>query len=208
MTRAEEERRRLYVLCREAALGLYGLCPDFEVNRPKDGKNGDFAASVALALGGALKRRPSELAAELAARIRMGVGERVEPAGKGFLNFYLPPEFLLGALGPVRELPPVRLPLPESPDFERVYPYHRMRKLLKLRGQRPDGRENLSLLTTPEERRLLWAIAEERADAAAAEAMEVCARLGLDPGFPPLAQARYILINNALYLYGTRKELL
>lgn len=208
MTRAEEERRRLYGLCRKAAVELYGVCPDFSVGRPRDGKNGDFAASAALALGSVLKRRPSEIAAELAGSVRLRAGERAEPAGKGFLNFYLPPDFLLEALAPVRELPPVVLPPPESPDFGTVYPYHRLRAVMELRGRKPDGREDLRLLTTAEERRLLWAIAEEKDSAAAEGAMEVYTRLGPDPGFPPLAQARYILINNALYLYGTRKELI
>ncbi len=206
--RIEAERERIRTLCRETAFKLYGLCPAFSVSRPRDGRNGDFASSAALALGGTLKRRPSEIAAELAENISLSDGERVEPGGKGFLNFYLRPDFLLGLLEPVRELPYVPLPELGSPEFELIYPYHRLRRILELRGHRPTGRQNLSLLTSPYEVRLLWAIADENCGELAAAAMDFYDRLDPGPDLEPLAEARYILLNNALYrLYGTGKEI-
>ncbi len=205
-SRIEEERLRLYELCRRAALELYGFCPQFTVNRPRDGKNGDFAASVALALGGALRSRPSEIAARIVRRLDLEEGETAEPASKGFINFYLRPGFLLSVLGPVRELEYIPLPAVEDPNFGAVYPYHRLRSLLEFQGHKPDGREDLELLTSPGDVRLLWALAGDGEDIAPA-ALELYDREGLAPDFPPLAQARYVLFNNALYrLAGTRKE--
>lgn len=185
------ERQRVFELCKKAALELYGQCPDFSVNRPKDPVNGDFAASAALALGGVLRRRPSEIAAEIAERIELPSGERVEVGGKGFLNFYLKPGFLMSVLEPVRELP--YLPLPElgSPDFEELHCYHRLRRILELRGT--GQATEPEPLTDPMEVRLLWAIAMGHQRELMAAAMELYDKLGL-------SAARNILFNNALYM--------
>ena len=187
--RIEAERQRIYELCRTAALELYGQCPEFSVSRPKDPGNGDFAASTALALGGALRRRPSEMAAEIAERIELPDGERVEVGGKGFLNFSLRPDFLMSVLEPVRELPYLPLPELNSPDFEEVHCYHRLRTVLELRGIKPESEP----LTDPREVRLLWAIAMGQQRELMAAAMELYDKLG------PSA-SRYILFNNALYI--------
>ena len=170
---------------------LYGQCPDFSVNRPKDSGNGDFAASAALALGGVLRRRPSEIAAEIAARIELPEGERVDAAGKGFLNFYLRPGFLMSVLEPLRELPYLPLPELSSPDFAEVHCYHRLRRLLELRGTKPES--GPEPLTDPLEVRLLWAIAMGQQRELMAAAIELYDRLGL-------SAARYALFNNALYI--------
>ena len=196
-TRIEEEKSRIRTLCQKAATELYGFCPEFTVERPRDRRNGDFASSAALALGGALKRRPSLIAAEMAEKITLRDGEWLEPGGKGFLNFHLRPDFLLSFLEPAAELPYLPIPDPGSPEFDAVYPYHRLRKILELRGRAPEGRQDTGLLTSPYEVRLLWALADGKRD-----------ELELSPDFPPLAEARYILLNNALRkMYCAGKEL-
>lgn len=202
----EARRSRIYGQCRDAALELYGQCPEFSVTRPRPGGSGDFAASTALALGGVLRRRPSEIAAELAERITLPEGERVEVGGKGFLNFHLRPGFLLSVLGPVRELPYVPLPELSDPEFPVLYPYHRLRKVLELQGRRPAGEPEPGLLTCPEEVRLLWAMAEEGPEELRTAAMDFYDKIGLSAEDNSLAEARYTLLNNALYLLYTRKE--
>ena len=204
----EAQRSRIYELCRKTAEELYGRCPEFSVSRPRMSGNGDFAASAALALGGLLRRRPSEIAAEMAERIKLPGDERVEVGGKGFLNFYLRPGFLTDLLEPVRELPYLPLPDLSSPEFPALYPYHRLRKLLELHEAKPGEAPALELLTSPAEIRLLWAIAEERPAEISAAAMDLYDKTGLYAEDKSLAEARYILLNNALYLMYNRKELL
>lgn len=200
----EEQRERIRELCRTAALNLYGQCPEFTVERPRKG-GGDFAASTALALGGILRRRPSEIAAELAEKIELPEGERAEVGGKGFLNFYLRPDFLTAVLEPVRELPYVPLPELRDPRFSLAYPYHRLRKLLELHGVKPEDNATKPV-TSPEEVRLLWAIAEEKPAGIISAAMELYDKIGLSAGNRSEAQARYVLFNNALYLMYSGKE--
>ena len=201
----EGQRERVRELCRNAALALYGQCPEFTVERPRMG-GGDFAASAALALGGTLRRRPSEIAAELAEKIELPEGERVEVGGKGFLNFFLRPDFLTAVLEPVRELPYVPLPELSAPEFAAAHSYHRLRKLLELHGIKPVDKPSLEQLTSPEEVRLLWAIAEEKPAEIIAAAMELYDKLGLSAGDRSKAEARYVLLNNALYLMYRGKE--
>lgn len=195
----EEERLRLERLCSAAAMELYGLCPKFSVGRPKNPKNGDLAASTALALGGALKRRPSEIAAEIARLVPLRDGERLEAGDGGFLNLYLSADFLRGLLGPRRELPEVELPEPSAPDFCRVHTYHRLRRLLELHGSAEGG--DAAPLSAPEELRLLRAVAREEEPELTAAAEELYDRLGFGHG--AVNGARSLLFNNALYLlYG------
>jgi arginyl-tRNA synthetase len=61
------------------------------IESPKGGKNGDFAAAHALSAAKRLGKKPRELAEELAANIELGgtYFESVSVAGPGFLNFTL-----------------------------------------------------------------------------------------------------------------------
>lgn len=194
----EAERLRFRSLCLKAAGELYGLCPDFTVDRPRDPKNGDLASSAALALGGALRRRPSEIAAEMAALIPLRPGERLEAGNKGFLNLYLPVELLAELNGPLRDLPEIELPDPSAPEFCGLHLYHRLKRLLEIH----DPAEEEGELTAPEELRLLRAMAWEDGDELAAALADLYDRRGLGGG------ARRRLFNNGLYLlYGQlRKE--
>ncbi|MGN1097415.1 MAG: hypothetical protein ACI4SS_00795 [Clostridia bacterium] len=194
----EMKKREIYDLVKDAALKLYGLCPEFTVGRPKDRSNGDFAASAALVLGGVLRRYPAEIAAEIAAQIQIPDGE-VRAMGKGFLNFFLSSDFLISVLEPVRELPELPMEDLNSPDFYPSYVYNRLKRMLELHGERPDGGENLSLLTDIRERRLLWAIAEENIGELLDGAVDFYDEIGLRCGYRPLWLARYVLMNNALY---------
>lgn len=74
------------------------LPPDFEIELvvSKDPAHGDFASNVALKLSKTFKRRPAEIAKEIAGALegqkstRSSAGiEKVEIAGPGFINFHL-----------------------------------------------------------------------------------------------------------------------
>jgi len=60
------------------------------LERPKRAGHGDYACSVALQLGKALKRPPRDIAGELVAALPASPQlERAEIAGAGFINFFL-----------------------------------------------------------------------------------------------------------------------
>src|SRR5438270_7624069 len=82
-----------------AAIATAGLpVPDeLTVEVPRERSHGDFAANVALQLAKAGKRKPREIAEEIAAELEQaGVPhlDHVEVAGPGFLNFHLAPTWL------------------------------------------------------------------------------------------------------------------
>ncbi|HEX6663326.1 MAG TPA: arginine--tRNA ligase [Gaiellaceae bacterium] len=73
-----------------------------ELERPNDPAHGDFATNVALRTAPAFKRPPRELAAEMADRaLGLEEVERAEVAGPGFLNIWLTPSWLAGALSEI-----------------------------------------------------------------------------------------------------------
>ncbi len=70
------------------------------LEHPRDPSLGDWATNLAMALARPLKKRPSEIAAELRDRMHLadaGV-ERVEIAGPGFMNFWLDPAYVAEGL--------------------------------------------------------------------------------------------------------------
>jgi len=74
------------------ALEAYGVFEEdvaLELERPKDPTHGDLSSNVALMLAKRLKRKPRELAGEIAATIELdkNLVESVEIAGPGFINF-------------------------------------------------------------------------------------------------------------------------
>jgi arginyl-tRNA synthetase len=75
---------------------------DVELERPSDPGHGDYATNVALRLAGAQRRKPRDLADELAPRLAAVEGvERVEVAGPGFLNLFVGDGFLAGAVATI-----------------------------------------------------------------------------------------------------------
>lgn len=70
-------------------LGIYEDDVVIELERPRDRSHGDLSTNLALMLAKRLKRKPRELAGELAASLEIDrdVIESVEIAGPGFINF-------------------------------------------------------------------------------------------------------------------------
>ncbi|MCH5187164.1 MAG: hypothetical protein J1F63_02080 [Oscillospiraceae bacterium] len=197
MSALDEKKQELKALVTEAIKELYGLSCDFDIIRPRRSGNGDLSATAALVLGGVLKRPPLEIGREIAEKLTLPSGERAEVAGKGFINFFLKPDFLLEALCAHAAPTPPELPELSDPHFFEVYPLVRLSDVLELQGSPPDGSEELRLLTAPEELRLIWAIfGGDKAELRSA-ALDFYDRIGLG-GPPPLAMARYILLGNAL----------
>jgi len=82
-------------------LGVEGDLPDFELVRARNSEHGDFASSAGLKLARALRRSPNQIAADLAAAIRIaGNPVTVESAG-GYVNFRLTSEWLQRLVGEV-----------------------------------------------------------------------------------------------------------
>ena len=72
---------------------------ELELERPAEAEHGDYATNVALRLAGARRRPPRELAEEIAAAAAgLGVVERAEVAGPGFVNVFLRDEWFVSAL--------------------------------------------------------------------------------------------------------------
>ncbi len=193
----DDKKRELRALIDGAMLSLYGLGCEYEITRPRLPAHGELSASAALRLAGLLKRPPLEIAAEIAAALPLSGGERVEPAGKGFLNFFLKPDFLLAALSPSPKFNAPPLPPLEDAGFAEAYPKARLAAVLETQGAPPDGSQRLELLTSPEELRLLWAVFGGDRRELIEAALDFYDKIGLRGG-RPLAMARYILLGNAL----------
>jgi arginyl-tRNA synthetase len=72
---------------------------ELELERPAEAEHGDYATNVALRLAGGRRRPPRELAEEIAAAVAgLGVVERAEIAGPGFVNVFLRDEWFVSAL--------------------------------------------------------------------------------------------------------------
>jgi len=81
-----------------AALETYGVYEEdltIELEKPRDRSHGDLSTNVALMLGARLKRKPRELAGEIAANVDLpkDIVESVEIAGPGFINFRIAQPF-------------------------------------------------------------------------------------------------------------------
>lgn len=197
MSALDEKKQELKLLVSEAVKELYGLSCDFDIIRPRRSGHGELSATAALALGGVLKRPPLTIGREIAERLTLADGERAEVMGKGFINFFLKPDFLLAALRTRPTPSSPELPELSDPRFFDVYPLVRLCDVLNFQGTPPDGSEKLRLLTSPEETRLIWAIFGGDKTELLSAALDFYDRVGLS-GPPPLAMARYILLGNAL----------
>jgi arginyl-tRNA synthetase len=83
-----------------AALGRLGV-PDAEFNRPPKPEIGDFSTPVALKLAKAQKRKPLEIAEELAAKLReerLPHLREITVTPPGFINFRIEPQSYAGAV--------------------------------------------------------------------------------------------------------------
>ncbi|UOD34175.1 arginine--tRNA ligase [Deferribacteraceae bacterium V6Fe1] len=61
----------------------------YEVDVPKDYKNGDFTTNVAMKLASLLKKPPRQIAESIKGHLVDSIFEKVEVAGPGFINFFV-----------------------------------------------------------------------------------------------------------------------
>lgn len=82
-----------------AAAGLYNL------ETPKHEGQGDFATNFAMIVAGKERRKPREVAEQLAALLRQDstIIDKVEIAGPGFVNLFLNPAVWSSVLAPIAE---------------------------------------------------------------------------------------------------------
>ena len=75
------------------------------VERSRDSRHGDFASPIALALARAVGRNPRELAELVIRQLKPADWlQRAEPAGPGFINFFLTPQAFHTELNRILEL--------------------------------------------------------------------------------------------------------
>jgi arginyl-tRNA synthetase len=74
-----------------AEAGFAGDAPGFQLDPPRSAEHGDFACNAALVLTKPLRRKPREIAEQLATKLgdADGLVTRTEIAGPGFLNVWL-----------------------------------------------------------------------------------------------------------------------
>jgi arginyl-tRNA synthetase len=70
-------------------LGVDGEIPDLELTRAKLASHGDYASSAGLKLARVLRKRPDEIAQELASKVEVADGAARAVAEKGYVNFRL-----------------------------------------------------------------------------------------------------------------------
>jgi len=85
------------------AIEELALGKEFTVEHPADEKMGDYASNVALVLAKELGRNPRELALDLVNKLSKNeelvrIVQKIEPAGPGFINFWIIDEFLIKKL--------------------------------------------------------------------------------------------------------------
>ena len=80
-------------------LGIEG--GDFAIEHPVDLKMGDYSTNVAMVLSKKLGESPRELAQKIVTELHKNLPkeiEKIEPAGPGFINFYLSKDFFVESL--------------------------------------------------------------------------------------------------------------
>ena len=70
-------------------LGVEGEIPDLELARAKLASHGDYASSAGMKLARALRKRPDDIAQELAERVDVADAAATAVAEKGYVNFRL-----------------------------------------------------------------------------------------------------------------------
>ncbi len=84
-----EDILRRALLAAVERFGVFEEDVEIELEKPREAGHGDLSSNLALMLGGRLKRKPRELAGEIAAALELprDIIESVEIAGPGFINF-------------------------------------------------------------------------------------------------------------------------
>jgi arginyl-tRNA synthetase len=101
------------------------------IERPRDPAHGDFACNIALQLAKRLKRKPRELAGEIAAAVPAdSYVERLEVAGAGFINIRLSPRVGQEAMARV---------LAEGADYGRAQAFEPQKVLVEFVSANPTG---------------------------------------------------------------------
>lgn len=89
---------------------LGGEAPEnFVVEIPGDTKNGDFASNIAMASAKQFHQSPRQIAEAIVSEIdeiSASIFEKVEIAGPGFINFYLPQKWFASVVESIGELGP------------------------------------------------------------------------------------------------------
>jgi arginyl-tRNA synthetase len=94
-------RQALAALHSEGALGTEPPEP-IRIERARDKSHGDFACNVAMVLAKAERRKPRELAEQIAAALPLSDDvARLEVAGPGFINFHLAPSAYHHVIGAI-----------------------------------------------------------------------------------------------------------
>ena len=77
-----------------------GECPEFVIERPKQGSHGDLAANLAMQLARTLRMKPRDIADALVEELGQAGGllTKAEIAGPGFMNFFIQPAAWLSIL--------------------------------------------------------------------------------------------------------------
>ena len=75
-------------------IGFPGDIPDLELGRAKVAGHGDYASSAGLKLARTLRRRPEEIAEQLARTVAVADGAAHAAADRGYVNFRLTDEWL------------------------------------------------------------------------------------------------------------------
>lgn len=78
---------------------------DIVVEIPKDSSNGDYSTNIAMRLASTMKKKPLDIAKEIAGNIEDIDFTKVEAIAPGFINFYLSPTYLLKELERVANSP-------------------------------------------------------------------------------------------------------
>jgi len=85
------------------AIAEYASGKEFSVEHPADEKMGDYSTNLAMVMAKELGRNPRELALDLVVKLQGNKElsnwvEKIEPAGSGFINFWIKDEILIKEL--------------------------------------------------------------------------------------------------------------
>ena len=83
------------------AIGADGELPDLELVRARNPDHGEYASSAGMKLARVLRKSPAQIAAELAAAIRVPGEIAIAETAGGYLNFRLAPDHLRRLVGEI-----------------------------------------------------------------------------------------------------------
>lgn len=197
MSCAEEKKQSLQREVSRCIKELYNVECEFSIIRPRQTGNGNLSATAALVLGKILRRPPIEIAREIVCKLSLDDGESAEAASKGYINFFLKPNFMYSELDPNLKLPNIELPPLESDQFSEIYPIARLTAVLKYQGTAPTQGDRLTFTSEGEE--LLWAIFFGSKAEILRRCQEFYDRVGLKNTDKAIAAGNYVLLSNGIY---------